>query len=180
MSSDAYRRSYFHHSNSMSPRVVEAAMPMRGSSSQSLSRRSRYSSITNSRRAISRWASFTTLATVSLAVVDPASAIETLAAGGDHACVITTTGGVKCWGLNSKGQLGYQDDVKRTAPPADFVDLGAERTAVSITAGDAHTCAVLDNGSLKVRTPWMYCTRKSREPRVPSSKSSDHLQSVPH
>lgn len=34
------------------------------------------------------------------------------------------------------------------------VDLGTGRTAVSITAGDLHTCAVLDDGSLKVRNGW--------------------------
>ena len=90
----------------------------------------------------------------------PAAADETLAAGGDHACVIVSApvpGGVKCWGLNAKGQLGYQDKVKRGATAATlgaalgYVDLGTGRSAVSITAGDAHTCAVLDDGSLKVR-----------------------------
>lgn len=97
-------------------------------------------------------------------LADRAAGGETLAAGGDHVCVITAEtvpGGVKCWGLNSKGQLGYQDVIKRGADAAtlgealDYVDLGDGRTAVSITAGDAHTCAVLDDGSLKVlfKTP---------------------------
>lgn len=31
-----------------------------------------------------------------------------------------------------------------------YVDLSTRRTAVSITAGDQHTCAVLDEGGLKV------------------------------
>lgn len=132
----------------MSTRAVEAAMP--GSSSRSSSRRS--SSSGSGSGTMGRRASLTAIAALSLAVVDPAAAIETLAVGGDHACVITTTGGVKCWGQNAKGQLGYQDAVKRVAPPLEYVDLGANRTVVSITAGDAHTCAVLDDGSLKVRT----------------------------
>lgn len=136
----------------MNGRAVETAMP--GSSSRPLSPRSSTGSIRSisGGGAMRRRSRFTTVAALTaVAAVGPAAAIKTLAAGGDHACVITTTGGVKCWGQNSKGQLGYQDVVKRTAPPADYVDLGENRSAVSITAGDAHTCAVLDNGNLKVR-----------------------------
>eukprot|EP00971_Amphidinium_carterae_P034500 679038-Amphidinium_carterae.4 len=29
--------------------------------------------------------------------------------GHDHSCVLFTDGRVKCWGANTKGQLGYQD-----------------------------------------------------------------------
>ena len=133
---------------------------MPGSSSRSLSRRSGTGG-TKSRSggggggygggALRRRACFTTaVAALSITGADPVTATETLAAGANHACVITSTGGVKCWGSNSKGQLGYGDVVKRTAPPLEFVDLGDNRTAVSITAGDAHTCAVLDDGGLKV------------------------------
>lgn len=91
-----------------------------------------------------------------MAVAHQAAGSETLAAGGNHACVITTTGGVKCWGLNDDGQLGYEDTVSRgddadtLGAALDYVDLGTDRTAVSITAGDAHTCAILDDGGLKV------------------------------
>ena len=62
---------------------------------------------------------------------------------------------IKCWGLNDSGQLGLGDTNKRGDEPnemADYlpaVDLGSGKTARAITAGDSHTCAVLDNASLK-------------------------------
>ena len=62
---------------------------------------------------------------------------------------------IKCWGLNDSGQLGLGDTNKRGVLPdemADYlpaVDLGSGKTARAISAGDSHTCAVLDNASLK-------------------------------
>ena len=32
--------------------------------------------------------------------------VASVAVGGDHACALSTAGGVKCWGLASLGQLG--------------------------------------------------------------------------
>ncbi len=137
------------------PRSPAPRSPRIGSAS-STSRRSRPTTM----MAVSRSATMMAVLSLSLSMlVDRAAGGETLAAGGDHVCVITAApvpGGVKCWGLNSKGQLGYQDVVKRGANAAtlgaalDYVDLGFGRTAVSIAAGDAHTCGVLDDGSLKV------------------------------
>lgn len=63
---------------------------------------------------------------------------------------------MQCWGANSKGQLGYQDKTTRgnkattMGDMLGYVDLGSGRTATSISAGFQHTCAVLDDGSLKV------------------------------
>jgi alpha-tubulin suppressor-like RCC1 family protein len=76
-----------------------------------------------------------------------------IAAGADHTCVILDTGRVRCWGWALHGQLGYGDqvDVGDTEMPsaAGPVQLGAGRTAKGITAGAYHTCALLDNGSVR-------------------------------
>ena len=78
-----------------------------------------------------------------------------IAVGVWHTCAVLDDRSVKCWGQNDYGQLGYGDRIDRgdgagemgDAPPA--VALGTGRTAVSITAGSYHTCALLDDRSVK-------------------------------
>jgi len=78
-----------------------------------------------------------------------------VAAGNDHTCTLLDGGLVKCWGRNAEGQLGLGDTASRGDMPNEMgnqlptVSLGVGRTAVSIAAGYAHTCALLDNGSAK-------------------------------
>ena len=57
------------------------------------------------------------------------------------------TGAVNCWGYNFYGQLGNGNTTNSSAPVAvnAFTD-GA--TAVSITAGIFHTCALLNTGAV--------------------------------
>ncbi len=76
-----------------------------------------------------------------------------LAAGEGFSCAILDDGTVRCWGLNSSGQLGYgntnnigDDETPSTAGP---VNLGAGRTAVQIATGSTHACAILDNGTVR-------------------------------
>ena len=70
--------------------------------------------------------------------------------GTGHTCAILDDGSVRCWGFGANGRLGYGStgDIARAAD-APAVDLGAGRTAIAIAAGDAHTCAVLDNGAVR-------------------------------
>jgi alpha-tubulin suppressor-like RCC1 family protein len=78
-----------------------------------------------------------------------------LAFGFKHTCARMDDGGVKCWGNNVHGQLGYNDNDARGNGTGEQtsallpVHLGAGRTAVALTAGDWHTCAILDNGDTK-------------------------------
>lgn len=70
-------------------------------------------------------------------------------------CALLDTGQVACWGGNSNGQLGLGDNVDRGDDPNEMgaalgtVDLGSGRTAVAVSSGNLHVCALLDNGGTK-------------------------------
>ena len=78
-----------------------------------------------------------------------------ISAGSDFVCAILSDGSVKCWGNNSFGQLGIGSTATQGDGAGEMgdnlarVDLGPGRTAVAISAGLAHACAILDNGSVK-------------------------------
>ncbi|MCX6129968.1 MAG: hypothetical protein NTX25_13015, partial [Proteobacteria bacterium] len=67
----------------------------------------------------------------------------------DHSCAILNDHSVKCWGQNAYGQLGYGDTTNRMAPPAQSINLGDNRTATAIFTGFSHSCAILDDDSVK-------------------------------
>ncbi|HXF00816.1 MAG TPA: hypothetical protein VN458_10790 [Solirubrobacterales bacterium] len=73
--------------------------------------------------------------------------------GGRHTCAILDNGRVRCWGDGDNGQLGYGNTrsigFAETPGSVGPVDLGAGRTAVAITGGGYHTCAILDNGKVR-------------------------------
>jgi alpha-tubulin suppressor-like RCC1 family protein len=76
-----------------------------------------------------------------------------IGAGGKHTCALLDTGAVRCWGWGGYGQLGYgnKDSIGNDETPGGFgpVDLGAGRSAVAISAGGDHTCAILDNSRVR-------------------------------
>jgi alpha-tubulin suppressor-like RCC1 family protein len=82
-----------------------------------------------------------------------ASYATKLSAGLEFTCAILATGQVKCWGDNSKGQLGVsgnhgaESGTMGTNLPA--IDLGVGRTAKAISTGRQHACAILDNDTVK-------------------------------
>ena len=76
-----------------------------------------------------------------------------ISAGGSHTCAILDDGSVRCWGYAVGGRLGYGDyewigdnELPDAAGP---VDLGPGRTATAISAGEGHTCAILDDGTVR-------------------------------
>lgn len=78
-----------------------------------------------------------------------------IAVGQYFACALHNNGAVKCWGTNNGGQLGIGsastigDATTEVGGANTFVDLGTGRTAVSISAGYTHVCALLDNSTVK-------------------------------
>ena len=80
---------------------------------------------------------------------------KAIGAGNLHTCAILDNDSVKCWGGNADGQIGAGDRIDWGDLPEEMgdglptVDLGTSRTARAISAGDAHTCALLDNGNVK-------------------------------
>ena len=72
---------------------------------------------------------------------------KNIALGHDHTCAILNDDSLKCWGENTYGQLGDGTTTDRNAPVS--VDLGQGRTARQIAAGEGHSCAILDDNSLK-------------------------------
>jgi alpha-tubulin suppressor-like RCC1 family protein len=80
--------------------------------------------------------------------------ITQLALGFNHACALFATGRVKCWGLNTSGQLGLGDRTPRGSAPGTmgstlpFVDFGPNRIPVQLTAGNSHTCARFNTGAV--------------------------------
>lgn len=66
-----------------------------------------------------------------------------------HMCVVLDDHTIRCWGSNGSGQLGYGDALDRVGPPATSIDLGPGRTALSVAAGNFHSCALLDDHTVK-------------------------------
>ena len=73
------------------------------------------------------------------------SGVTTVSAGQVHTCALTTSGGIKCWGDNSSGQLGDGTNTARTTP-VDVIGLTSGISAVS--ASGRHTCAVTTAGGV--------------------------------
>jgi len=92
------------------------------------------------------------LATIDLGTGRTAVAIS---AGLAHTCAVLDNATVKCWGLNTDGQLGLGDtddrgdDAGEMGDALAIINLGTGRTAVAISAGSTHTCAILDNATVK-------------------------------
>lgn len=78
--------------------------------------------------------------------VDSPTHYSSIAAGHDHSCGLTPEGAVKCWGINTHGQLGDGS----TSPQNIPVSITDSTTPYeTIAAGGEHTCGITRLGVLK-------------------------------
>jgi alpha-tubulin suppressor-like RCC1 family protein len=70
------------------------------------------------------------------------------ASGSAHTCALLSSGGVKCWGHNAEGQLGYGNTTQLSQPSASTVDMEGI-SAYAIWAGGMHTCALMSTGKAR-------------------------------
>ncbi|WP_236515039.1 hypothetical protein [Sandaracinus amylolyticus] len=68
-----------------------------------------------------------------------------VAAGDDHTCARRAGGRIACWGRNDDGQLGNGSIGGDRSSPGDVEGVTDAR---ELAAGGAHTCAVLQSGSI--------------------------------
>jgi alpha-tubulin suppressor-like RCC1 family protein len=78
-------------------------------------------------------------------LIDSGVGYSQISLGASHACGITTTGALKCWGLNSSGQLGNNTTTNGLIPV--LIDSSVSYSQISL--GASHTCGTTMTGALK-------------------------------
>ena len=74
------------------------------------------------------------------------SGVVAISSGKYQTCAVTDTGGLKCWGGNSSGELGNGSTTDSNIP----VEVSSLSTGVgAVSAGEQHTCALMLGGAVK-------------------------------
>ena len=97
------------------------------------------------------------------------SAVTDLSASSHHTCALMISGEIKCWGENWHGQLGDGTTTHRLLPTA-VVGLG--KSARQVSAGDHHTCAVLQSGGAQ-------CWGRNLHGQIGDGTRTDRLTPTP-
>jgi alpha-tubulin suppressor-like RCC1 family protein len=91
---------------------------------------------------------------------------QSLSAGGEHSCGVTTEGSAYCWGFNDGGQLGNgsTDRVAHATPEAVTGGLAFQ----SVSTGLFHSCGLTTDGAA-------YCWGWNNLGQLGSNGTSDKL-----
>lgn len=79
-------------------------------------------------------------------VVGASTQITQFSAGATHSCARTSSGGVRCWGRNNRGQIGDGTAIDRRV--ATNV-AGMLSGMAQVSAGGSHSCAVTTAGAVR-------------------------------
>ncbi len=83
----------------------------------------------------------TAIAMSPVTAIATGSGVVSIGAGFDHTCALFSDQRMKCWGVNSSGQLGDSTTTTRTVP-TDVWDLGVGSGITSLSVGYATTCVI--------------------------------------
>lgn len=83
--------------------------------------------------------------------VEVGGSVKQVTAGAAHTCALLVDMTVRCWGSGASGRLGYgnTDNVGDDQAPASAGPVGVGGDVTQITAGGAHTCALLEGGTVR-------------------------------
>jgi alpha-tubulin suppressor-like RCC1 family protein len=73
--------------------------------------------------------------------------VQQASAGGRHACAVLSSGAVDCWGEDDDGEVG--NGVEQADPVVLPTPVQGITTAVQVSAGENHTCALLADGTVR-------------------------------
>jgi alpha-tubulin suppressor-like RCC1 family protein len=80
-------------------------------------------------------------------VVGLTSGVASVSAGFSHVCALTTSGGAKCWGQGSRGELG-NGNTNGASQPVDVQGL-TSGVAQVVAAASSYSCALTTTGTVK-------------------------------
>ncbi|MBX3206992.1 MAG: hypothetical protein KF764_18240 [Labilithrix sp.] len=96
--------------------------------------------------AVTCWAGSGDWSTGGIFAKPPVTGAVQVITGDRHGCVLTKAQTVQCWGMNDAGQLGIKSDMD---PHKKLVTVPGVSGAVRLVAGEASTCALLADGSVR-------------------------------
>jgi alpha-tubulin suppressor-like RCC1 family protein len=78
-------------------------------------------------------------------------AVAQVSAGVYRTCAVLTNSSLRCWGINTVGQLGYGHNrtIGDNETPASAGDVPVGGPVAQVSVGGGHTCALLVNGSVR-------------------------------